>query len=59
MHVLLIGDDIAAAAYLAKGLTETGHVVDRAADGEGGLHLALTGQYNVLISTARYPSGTD
>jgi two-component system, OmpR family, response regulator len=55
MHVLLIEDDIAAAAYLAKGLTETGHVVDRAADGEDGLHLALTGQYDVLIVDRMLP----
>ncbi|MCG6861064.1 MAG: response regulator transcription factor [Chromatiaceae bacterium] len=55
MHVLLIEDDIAAAAYLAKGLAETGHVVDRAADGEDGLHLALTNQYDVLIVDRMLP----
>ncbi len=55
MHVLLIEDDEAAAAYLAKGLTETGHVVNRAADGEDGLHLALTGQYDVLIVDRMLP----
>jgi cystathionine beta-lyase/cystathionine gamma-synthase len=32
MRILLIEDD-KAAAYLTKGLTESGHVVDRAADG--------------------------
>jgi two-component system OmpR family response regulator len=55
MHILLIDDDKAAAAYLTKGLTETGHVVDRAVDGEDGLHLALTGQYDVLILDRMLP----
>jgi two-component system OmpR family response regulator len=55
MHILLIEDDKAAAAYLTKGLTESGHVVDRAADGEDGLHLALTGQYDVLILDRMLP----
>lgn len=55
MHVLLVEDDKTAAAYLAKGLTETGHVVDQAADGEDGLHLALTGQYDALIVDRMLP----
>jgi two-component system OmpR family response regulator len=55
MHILLIEDDDQAAAYLAKGLTETGHVVDHAADGEDGLHLALTGQYDALIVDRMLP----
>jgi len=40
LHILLVEDDKAAAAYLTKGLTESGHVVDVAADGEDGLPLA-------------------
>lgn len=55
MHILLIEDDRQAAAYLAKGLTEAGHVVDQAADGEDGLHLALTGQYDALIVDRMLP----
>jgi two-component system OmpR family response regulator len=55
MRILMIEDDKAAAAYLTKGLTESGHVVDRAADGEDGLHLALTGQYDVLILDRMLP----
>ncbi len=49
MHILLIEDDRNAAGYLVKGLTESGHVVDHAADGEDGLHMALTGEYDILI----------
>jgi two-component system, OmpR family, response regulator len=55
MHILLIEDDRQAAAYLAKGLSEGGHVVDQAADGEDGLHLALTGQYDALIVDRMLP----
>jgi CheY-like chemotaxis protein len=40
MHILLIEDDSEAAAWLVKGLEESGYVVDHAADGEEGLHLA-------------------
>lgn len=55
MHILLIEDDEAAAAYLVKGLTESGHVVDHAADGETGLHLALTCSYDVLVVDRMLP----
>ncbi len=49
MHILLIEDDLTTAQYLAKGLVECGHVVDQAADGDSGIHLGLTGEYDVLI----------
>ena len=49
MHILLIEDDRQAAEYLIKGLGECGHVVDYAADGDDGLHLALTGSYEVIV----------
>jgi two-component system OmpR family response regulator len=55
MHILLIEDDQRAADYLIKGLGESGHVVDHAADGEDGLHLALTGRYDVLIVDRMLP----
>jgi two-component system OmpR family response regulator len=55
MHILLIEDDVAAAEYLIKGLGETGHVVDHAADGETGLNLALNGHYDVLIVDRMLP----
>ena len=55
MRILLVEDDRQAAAYLLKGLTESGHVLDHAADGEDGLHLALTGQYDVLIVDRMLP----
>ena len=49
MHILLIEDDRQAAEYLVKGLGECGHVADHAADGDDGLHLALTGTYDVIV----------
>lgn len=55
MHILLIEDDVQAAEYLVKGLIECGHVVDHAVDGEDGLHLALTGQYEVIIADRMLP----
>jgi two-component system, OmpR family, response regulator len=55
MHILLIEDDRPASAYLAKGLAESGHTADQAADGEEGLHLALTGAYDALIVDRMLP----
>jgi two-component system, OmpR family, response regulator len=55
MHILLIEDDVQTAGYLVKGLGECGHVVDHAADGEDGLHLALTGQYDVIVADRMLP----
>jgi two-component system OmpR family response regulator len=55
MHLLIIEDDQEAAAWLIKGLRATGHVVDHAADGDDGLHLALTGDYDALIIDRMLP----
>ncbi|HED14504.1 MAG TPA: response regulator, partial [Gammaproteobacteria bacterium] len=55
MHILLIEDDKEAAAYLVKGLSESGHVVDHAADGEDGLHMALSVGFDVLVVDRMLP----
>jgi two-component system OmpR family response regulator len=55
MKVLLIEDDREAAGYVARGLSESGHVVDSAADGEDGLHMAREGDYDVLIVDRMLP----
>jgi two-component system, OmpR family, response regulator len=55
MRILLIEDDTAAASFLVKGLTECGHVVDLASDGESGLHLALTARYDTIIADRMLP----
>lgn len=55
MRLLLVEDDDRAGSYLARGLTESGHVVDRAGDGELGLALASEGIYDALIVDRRLP----
>lgn len=55
MRVLLIEDDKAAAGYMMKGLTESGWVVEHAADGKEGLSFALTGEYDVMIVDRMLP----
>ena len=55
MRILLIEDDKKSADYLVKGLAESGHVSDYAQDGETGLHLALTGQYDVIVCDRMLP----
>lgn len=55
MRVLLIEDDRDAAAYLVKGLRESGHVVDLAGDGPDGLELARSQPYDVAIVDRMLP----
>ena len=55
MKLLIIEDDIEAAEYLRRGLTESGHVVDCAHDGEVGLQLALQNDYDVLLVDRMLP----
>jgi len=55
MKLLVVEDDREAAAYLVKGLGESGHVVDRAGDGDSGLEMALSGSYDALIVDRMLP----
>lgn len=55
MRILVIEDDKEAAGYMLKGLGESGHVADHAADGEDGLALAREGGYDVLIVDRMLP----
>jgi two-component system OmpR family response regulator len=55
MRILVIEDDREAAAYLVKGLIESGHVADQAADGEAGLDLAREQVHDVLIVDRMLP----
>ena len=55
MHILLIEDDKEASKYIIKGLQESGHVVDHAADGEEGYEIALVGKFDVLIVDRMLP----
>jgi two-component system OmpR family response regulator len=49
MRILIAEDDERTAKYLLRGLTESGHVVDRAADGETALAMAREGIYEALV----------
>jgi two-component system OmpR family response regulator len=55
LRVLVAEDDERTASYLVRGLTESGHVVDRAADGETGLAMALEGIYDAVVLDRRLP----
>ncbi len=55
MRILVVEDDEQTATYLLRGLSESGHVVDVAADGTSGLGLALEGIHDVLIVDRRLP----
>ena len=55
MHALLIEDDLDTATFIRKGLSESGYIVDHADNGTDGLHLALTGDYDVQIVDRMLP----
>ena len=55
MRLLIVEDDRDAAAYLVKGLKESGHVVDHANDGVEGLALARAQGYDVAIVDRMLP----
>ena len=55
MRILLVEDDLKIASFIIKGLRATGYAVDHAADGEEGLHLALTEPYDTAIIDIMLP----
>lgn len=55
MRILIIEDEQKAASYLRKGLTEHGFSVDVALNGEDGLHLARTEEYDLLVLDVMLP----
>jgi len=55
MKLLLIEDDTETAAYLCKGLSEHGHVVDVTGNGRDGLFLAGGETYDVMIIDRMLP----
>jgi len=56
MQILIVEDDEATAAYIQKGLMEAGHSVDIAHDGDAGLTLANSNQYDALVVDRMLPS---
>lgn len=55
MKILIVEDEIKTGDYLKQGLSESGFVVDLARDGNNGLHLARTGDYDLLILDVMLP----
>ncbi|MGB0578328.1 MAG: response regulator transcription factor [Limisphaerales bacterium] len=55
MKVLLVEDEAKIAAFAKKGLTEAGFTVDHASNGDDGLELAITREYDALILDIMLP----
>jgi two-component system copper resistance phosphate regulon response regulator CusR len=55
MRVLIVEDEPKTAAYIRKGLMEQAFVVDVAHNGIEGLHLATTGQYDLVLLDVMLP----
>ena len=55
MRLLIIEDDRESADYLVKAFREVGYVADLASDGEEGLSLADSGDYDVLVVDRMLP----
>ena len=59
MKILLVEDEAKTVAFLKKGLSENGFILDVARDGETGLHLAMELDYDLVILDVMLPrSGT-
>ena len=55
MKILVIEDEVKAAAYIRQGLVESGHAVDVAHNGTDGLHAAATGDHDLVILDVQLP----
>lgn len=56
MRILLIEDDTRAGQFLARGLSESGFIVDTVADGATGLAYAREGIYDVIVTDRLLPA---
>ncbi|MCK9189456.1 heavy metal response regulator transcription factor [Acidithiobacillus sp.] len=55
MKILIIEDEPKTAAFLKKGFTEEGDIVDIASNGTDGQHLAATGDFDVIVLDVLLP----
>src|SRR4051812_1228520 len=55
VRLLFIEDDPEVARFVSKGLRESGHTVEHAADGREGLFRATEGEYDVIITDRMLP----
>ena len=56
MKILVIEDEVKTAKFLKKGLSEAGYVIDVAADGLEGLHLAQEVDFDLVILDVMLPA---
>lgn len=55
MKILLVEDEVKLAEYLRKGLCDVGHIIDIAHNGLDGLHLAMEGEYDLIVLDGMLP----
>jgi two-component system copper resistance phosphate regulon response regulator CusR len=55
MNILIVEDEAKTGDYLRQGLSESGFVTDLATNGVDGLHLALTGEFDLLVLDVMLP----
>lgn len=55
MRILIVEDDESHAQFIADGLVQSGHNVDRARDGRDGLFLAMEEKYDALVLDRMLP----
>jgi two-component system, OmpR family, response regulator len=55
MRILLVEDDLSVSDYVARGLSESGHVCDVLADGTDGLFQATPESYDVMVVDRMLP----
>ena len=55
MKILIVEDEQKTGDYLKQGLSEAGFMVDLVRDGLDGMHLALTGDYDLVVLDVMLP----
>ena len=55
MKILVVEDEPKTGDYLRQGLTDAGYVVDIARNGPDGAHLAVTGDYDLVVLDVMLP----
>ena len=55
MKILIVEDELKAGDYLKQGLSEAGFIADLVRNGIDGLHLATTGDYDLLVLDVMLP----
>ncbi|BBC81347.1 XRE family transcriptional regulator [Acetobacter orientalis] len=59
MRILLVEDDHTVRNFIAKGLSEAGHLVEQVDNGKDGLALATSERFEIVILDRMLPGGVD